>query len=803
MNLKIQEQTPVFNFEDYKKLVLKDYYTIFLSRETSILGRREVLSGKGKFGIFGDGKELPQIAMNHFIENGDFRSGYYRDQTLLMAQGYLTPEDHFAALYAHPDIKYEPMSAGRQMVGHFSNKLIDENGNWLDQTKQINHISDVSSIGAQMPRLVGLAQASKIYRKLDIRGSEKFSKNGNEIAWGTIGNAGTSEGIFFEAINAIGVLQIPIVMSVWDDGYGISVKNEKQTTKQSISDALDGFKKEEDLSGIEILTVKGWDYSELIKTYSYASKLARENHVPVLVHVTELTQPLGHSTSGSHERYKSKERLDWERENDCNKKMREWILSNGFSVEKDLIEIENSIKNKVKQARKSAWKNYQRPIIEFRDELNVFLEDFILKTNNEVELKIIHKDINEKTELFYHDVINSARKTRKILIQNGIGDIENFKGWINKSKDLLQKKFSSHLYSEGLNAVYKVKKVPAEYSEDAKMVDGRIILRDNFEKLLEKEDRLIIFGQDSGKIGGVNQGLEGLQKKYGEIRVSDSGIREATIIGQGIGMALRGLKPIAEIQYLDYMLYCLQILSDDLATFSYRTKGRQISPLIIRTRGHRLEGIWHSGSPMAGMIHLLRGIHILVPRNMTQAAGFYNTLLQANQPAIIIECLNGYRIKEKMPTNLGEFSIPVGEIEVLKSGIDITLISYGSTLRIVQKVAVDLEKYEISAEVIDIQTLLPFDIKCEIRQSIIKTSRLVIIDEDMPGGGSAYILQQLMDNQNIYQYLDTQPKLISAKPHRPAYGEDGDYFSKPSADDIFEEVYEIMHETNPSKYPKL
>jgi 2-oxoisovalerate dehydrogenase E1 component len=803
MNLKIQEQTSVLNFEDYKKLVLKDYYTIFLSRETSILGRREVLSGKGKFGIFGDGKELPQIAMNHFIENGDFRSGYYRDQTLLMAQGYLTPEDHFAALYAHPDIKHEPMSAGRQMVGHFSNKLIDENGNWLDQTKQINHISDVSSIGAQMPRLVGLAQASKIYRKLDIRGSEKFSKNGNEIAWGTIGNAGTSEGIFFEAINAIGVLQIPIVMSVWDDGYGISVKNEKQTTKQSISDALDGFKKEEDTSGIEILTVKGWDYSELIKTYSYASKLARENHVPVLVHVTELTQPLGHSTSGSHERYKSKERLEWERENDCNKKMRDWILSNGFSVEKDLIEIENSIKNKVKEARKTAWENYQKPIIKLREELNVFLEDFILQTNNEVELKILHKDINEKTELFYHDVINSARKTRKILIRNGFRDIKNFKAWIKNSKDLLQIKFSSHLYSEGLNAVYRVKKVPAEYSQDAKMVDGRIILRDNFEKLLEKEDRLIIFGQDSGKIGGVNQGLEGLQKKYGEIRVSDSGIRETTIIGQGIGMALRGLKPIAEIQYLDYILYCLQILSDDLATFSYRTKGRQISPLIIRTRGHRLEGIWHSGSPMAGMIHLLRGIHILVPRNMTQAAGFYNTLLQANQPAIIIECLNGYRIKEKMPSNLGEFSLPVGEIEILKPGIDITLISYGSTLRIVQKVAVDLEKYEISAEVIDIQTLLPFDIKCEIKKSIEKTSRLVIIDEDMPGGGSAYILQQLMDNQNIYQYLDTQPKLISAKPHRPAYGEDGDYFSKPSADDIYEEVYEIMHETNPSKFPKL
>ncbi len=803
MNLKIQEQKSVFSFEDYKKVVLEDYYTIFLSRETSILGRREVLSGKGKFGIFGDGKELPQIAMNHFFENGDFRSGYYRDQTLLMAQGYLTPEDHFAALYAHPDIKHEPMSAGRQMVGHFSNKLIDENGNWLDQTKQRNHISDVSSIGAQMPRLVGLAQASKIYRKLDIKGSEKFSKNGNEIAWGTIGNAGTSEGIFFEAINAIGVLQIPVVMSIWDDGYGISVKNEHQTTKQSISDALDGFKIQEGLNGLEIFTVKGWDYSALIKTYSYASKLARENHVPVLVHVTELTQPLGHSTSGSHERYKSKERLEWEKENDCNKKMREWILSNGFSNEKDLIEIENSIKNQVKEARKSAWKNYQKPIIELREELNVFLEDFMITTNNDVALKILHKDINEKTEIFYHDVIKSARKTRKTLMRNGFNNIENFKGWINKSKHLLQKKFSSHLYSEGLNAADKVKKVPAEYSEDSQMVDGRIILRDNFEKLLEKDDRLIIFGQDSGKIGGVNQGLEGLQKKYGEIRVSDSGIREATIIGQGIGMALRGLRPIAEIQYLDYILYCLQILSDDLATFSYRTSGRQISPLIIRTRGHRLEGIWHSGSPMAGMIHLLRGVHVLVPRNMTQAAGFYNTLLQANQPAIIIECLNGYRIKEKMPTNLGDFSLTIGEIEVLKLGIDITLISYGSTLRIVQKVASDLERYQISAEVVDIQTLLPFDIKCEIKQSIAKTNKLVIIDEDMPGGASAYILQQLMDIQNIYPYLDTQPKLISAKPHRPAYGEDGDYFSKPSEDDIFEEVYGIMHETDPTKYPKL
>ena len=483
--------------------------------------------------------------------------------------------------------------------------------------------------------------------------------------------------------------------------------------------------------------------------------------------------------------------------------MREWILSNGFCNEKYLIEIESEIKNEVKLARRSAWNNYQKPIIGLKKELNVFLEDFMLKTNNDVALKLLHKELNEKTELFYHEVIGAARKTRKILMNNSFTDVEDFKAWINKSKELLQEKFSSHLYSGGINSVDKVKSVDAEYSQDPKMVDGRIILRENFDKLLDKEDRLIIFGQDSGKIGGVNQGLEGLQNKYGEIRVSDSGIREATIIGQGIGMALRGLKPIAEIQYLDYILYCLQILSDDLATLSYRTKGRQISPLIIRTRGHRLEGIWHSGSPMAAMIHLLRGIHILVPRNMTQAAGFYNTLIQANQPAVVIESLNGYRIKEKMPSNLGEFSLPIGEIEVLRSGSDITLISYGSTLRIVRQVAKDLEKYEISAEVIDIQTLLPFDVKCEIKQSVAKTNRIVIIDEDMPGGASAYILQQLLDHQNIYHYLDTQPKLISAKPHRPAYAEDGDYFSKPSADDIFEEIYEIMHETNPARYRKL
>ena len=803
MNRDIQEQKNTLSFEDYKKQILEDYRLIVISRETSKLGRREVLSGKGTFGIFGDGKELPQIVLNRFFQAGDFRSGYYRDQTLMMAQGNLTPKQLFSAIYAHPDIKNEPMSAGRQMVGHFSNQLIDEDGNWLDQLKSKNHVADVSSTGAQMPRLIGLAQASKIYRNLDIKHSQRFSNQGNEIAWGTIGNASTSEGLFFEAINTAGVLQIPMVMSVWDDGYGISVENKQQTTKESISKALEGFGREEDIDGIEILTVKGWDYPALIKTYSYASKLAREKHIPILVHVTELTQPLGHSTSGSHERYKSKERLSWEKEYDCNHKMKEWIVSNGISNHENLDEIESVIKREVREAKKEAWKEYQQPILEQRFRLNKFLEVLMPESNNDVELKILHKSLNDKTELFYHDVISTARKTFHLLVKNQVKNTDGFKNWLDDTKAKLQEKYSSHLYSEGVNATESVKLTPPQYQLDAPVVDGRIILRDNFDHLLENEDRLIIFGEDSGKIGGVNQGLEGLQNKYGKIRVADTGIREATIIGQGIGMAIRGLKPIAEIQYLDYVLYCIQILSDDLATLSYRTKGRQLAPLIIRTRGHRLEGIWHSGSPMAGLINLIRGIQLLVPRNMTQAAGFYNTLLRANQPAIVVESLNGYRIKEKLPSNLGEYCLPIGEIEVLKSGNDITLVSYGSTLRIVQQVAMKLEGYGIDAEVIDIQTLIPFDISKQLSNSIAKTNRLLIIDEDMPGGASAYILQQLLEEQNIYPLLDSQPKLLTAKEHRPPYAEDGDYFSKPSADDIFECVFEIMHESNPNKYPKL
>ena len=802
MKIDSQESNTTLSFEDYKKQVLKDYEVIFTSRQASILGRREVLSGKGTFGIFGDGKELPQIVLNRFFQPGDFRSGYYRDQTLMFAQGYLTPKKLFAAIYAHPDIENEPMSAGRQMVGHFSNTLVDEDGNWLNQSKTKNHVSDISSTGGQMPRLIGLAQASKIYRNLKIKNAKKFSNNGNEIAWGTIGNASTSEGLFFEAINTAGVLQIPMVMSIWDDGYGISVDNKQQTTKESISKALAGFAREND-QGIEILTVKGWDYSGLIKTYAHASKIARENHIPVIVHVSELTQPLGHSTSGSHERYKSKERLQWEKEYDCNLKMREWILSNGIADNQMLQELESGIKSKIKEAKNQAWKDYQKPILSQRDQLNEFMQDFLTRSNNDVELKILHKNLNEKTELFFHDIVSTARKTLPILVRIGLKNSGSFKNWLEDLKNSLQKKYSSHLFSEGVNGTDHVELIPPKYQNDAPLVDGRIILRDNFDQLLKKEDRLIIFGEDSGKIGGVNLGLEGLQDKYGATRVADAGIREATIIGQGIGMAIRGLKPIAEIQYLDYILYCIHILSDDLATLSYRSKGRQLAPLIVRTRGHRLEGIWHSGSPMAGLIHLIRGIQLLVPRNMTQAAGFYNTLLKANQPAIIIESLNGYRIKEKLPSNLGEYCLPIGKIEVLKEGTDITIVSYGSTLRIVHEVALKLEGYDISAEIIDIQTLIPFDKEKEIRQSVSKTNRLLIVDEDMPGGASAYILQQLLEEQKIYPLLDSEPKLLSAKEHRPAYAEDGDYFSKPSAEDIFECIYEIMHENEPNKFPRL
>ena len=787
------------SLKKFKEKVINDFRTVSLSREVSVQGRREVLLGKGKFGIFGDGKELPQVVMSHFFKDGDYRSGYYRDQTLLMSQNLLSAREIFAAVYGHPDKLYEKMSGGRQMAGHFLTNTIDENNNWIDQTSQKNHISDISPTASQMSRLVGLGLASKIYRNNSISGSEKFSKNGNEIVWGTIGNASTSQGIFFEAVNACGVLQIPTIISVWDDEYGISVHNKDHTTKESISKALAGFKITPDLPGIEILEVKGWDYQSLMKTYSYAEKIAREHHIPVIIHVTELTQPLGHSTSGSHERYKSEERLKWEDDNDCIKKFEDWILKNKISTKKKIQSIKEEISLYVKDEKKLAWDHYQRPIKDSKKDL--------IQTINNLERPL---DINEMNEMFsnlddsnFSELIEICRRLIYKLDSSDLNDRNSLINWKNKYMDILTNKYSTDLYSISIDSVSSIPKVLPIYSDEEKFVDGRIIIRDNFDKLLENNSKIFIFGEDVGKIGDVNQGLEGLQKKHGKNRVFDTSIRESTIVGQGIGMSMRGLRPIAEIQYLDYILYALQILSDDLGTLTYRTHGGQKAPLIVRTRGHRLEGIWHSGSPLGGMISFLRGVFILTPRNMTKAAGFYNTLLDIDQPAVVIEPLNGYRTKEQLPSNYGQFKTPIGEIEILKEGTDITLVSYGSTFNIVINVAEEIKKYGISCEVIDVQSLIPFDIKKEISKSVIKTNRLLIIDEDLPGGCSSYILQELLEKQDIYKYLDSKPSLLTAKDHRPPYGSDGDYASKPSFEDIFEKIYLIMRESDPEKYKEL
>tara|TARA_B110000444_G_scaffold56552_1_gene52743 strand:+ start:2982 stop:5393 length:2412 start_codon:yes stop_codon:yes gene_type:complete len=801
MNIQTQKEDLKISFETFKNQVLDDYKLAVLSRECSYLGRREVFSGKGKFGIFGDGKELPQLALNHYFKNGDFRSGYYRDQTLLFAQGLLTVENVFAALYADLDLEREPMSGGRQMGGHFVTSSRDVDGNWKNLLDQKNHSGDVSPTGSQMPRLLGLAQASKIYRNHKTHNDKLFSNKGNEIAWGTIGNASTSEGMFFETLNAAGVLQVPMIISVWDDDYGISVSNKDQTVKESISEALKGFQRTEDAPGFEIIQVKGWDYLALIEAYAFASKIAREEHVPVLVHVIELTQPLGHSTSGSHERYKSKKRLAWEKEYDCNDKMRSWIIKEGFASEEVLFQIEKEAKKKVRNARRSAWENYITPILNEKENLLKYYEVLKKTTHNDTQIQVIFSKLEEVLDLGYKDIISAGRQIKQVLTKYPDQDTSVFNSWLNQLTRNISKKISSNLYTASKEDLISFKPIAPIYMEGSKPVDGRIIIRDNFEALLKKVDNLLIFGEDVGKIGDVNQGLEGLQNKFGELRVADTGIRETSIIGQGIGMALRGLRPIAEIQYLDYILYCIQILSDDLASMNYRTVGQQIAPLIIRTRGHRLEGIWHSGSPMGGMIHLLRGMHILVPRNMVQAAGFYNTLMQIEQPAIVIECLNGYRLKEQSPSNLGEFTLLLGKIEVLTKGNDLTVLSYGSTLRIVEDAAKRLHQIGISLEVIDVQSLIPFDLKEEIRSSVAKTNRLLIVDEDVPGGASSYILQQVIEKQAVFSLLDSAPKLLSAKAHRPAYGGDGDYFSKPSEDDVFEAVYEMMHEVNPTDFP--
>nr|WP_317630626.1 thiamine pyrophosphate-dependent enzyme [uncultured Flavobacterium sp.] len=791
----------VLSFEDFKTEVLRDYKIARVSRECSLLGRREVLTGKAKFGIFGDGKEVPQLALAKAFQNGDFRSGYYRDQTFMMAIGALTPQQFFAGLYGHVDIENEPMSAGRQMGGHFATHSLDDQGNWKNLTQQKNSSSDISPTAGQMPRLLGLAQASKIFRNVPGINAENFSVNGNEVAWGTIGNASTSEGLFFETINAAGVLQVPMVMSVWDDEYGISVHARHQTTKENISEILKGFQREEGTNGYEILRVKGWDYPSLVETYQKASEIARKKHIPVLIHVNQLTQPQGHSTSGSHERYKSVDRLTWEAEFDCLNQMRKWILENNIATEELLLEVDTEAKKNVLEAKKLAWDAYLNPIKDERTTLIQVLNNIASQNIQTEYINTISTELAGIKEPIRKDILVAARKVlRKVVNTSAKATLST---WITDYSAKIQPLYSANLHSSSEKNIANSKNIEATYNESAELVDARLIIRDNFDAIFAKYPEALIFGEDSGNIGDVNQGLEGLQEKYGELRISDAGIREATILGQGIGMALRGLRPIAEIQYLDYLLYAIQIMSDDLATTQYRTNGKQKAPLIVRTRGHRLEGVWHSGSPMGMIINAIRGMHVLVPRNMTKAAGFYNTLLASDEPALVVECLNGYRLKEKMPTNLGEFTTPIGEIEVLKQGEDITLVSYGSTLRMVEQVAQELLEVGIDAEVIDVQSLLPFDINQDIVKSVAKTNRLLVIDEDVPGGASAYILQEILEKQNAYQHLDSKPETLAAKEHRPAYGTDGDYFSKPSNEDIFEKVYAIMHEANPSKYPSL
>jgi len=803
------------SFSDFKKEVLQDYKIAKISRECSLLGRREVLTGKAKFGIFGDGKEVPQLAMAKAFQKGDFRSGYYRDQTFMMAIGELSAQQFFAGLYAHTDIEADPMSAGRQMGGHFATHSLQEDGSWKNLTQQYNSSSDISPTAGQMPRLLGLAQASKVYRnEKSVAHKTNFSNKGNEVAWGTIGNASTSEGLFFETINAAGVLQVPMVMNVWDDEYGISVHAKHQTTKESISEILKGFQRDEKNKGYELFVVNGWDYVQLMDVYQKASKIAREEHVPVLIHVKELTQPQGHSTSGSHERYKDQDRLKWEKDHDCLTKMREWILDFELETEtgetlrfvegeEELIILEKEAKKEVTNAKRNAWNAFLNEIKSELLEVSDILKRVAAKSVNENFINKYINDLNAITEPTRKDVLSVARKCLWYIRDEDIAAKIELQNFIKDALTQAHDKYSSHLLSETEASALKVLEEAPTYAQEQNLVDARIVMRDNFDAILTKHKDVLIFGEDAGFIGDVNQGLEGLQEKFGDIRISDTGIREATILGQGIGLAMRGLRPIAEIQYLDYLLYALQIMSDDLATLRYRTYGKQKAPLIIRTRGHRLEGIWHAGSPMGAIINSLRGIHVLVPRNMTKAAGFYNTLLEGDDPALVIECLNGYRLKEELPTNLGDFKTKIGVVETIKEGKDITVVSYGSTLRIVEDAAKDLAQVGIDIEIIDTQSLLPFDLNHDCVKSLAKTNKLLVVDEDVPGGASAYILQEILETQNGYPYLDSKPATLSAKAHRPAYGTDGDYFSKPSSEDIFEKIYAIMHEFNPNKFKSL
>ncbi|WP_266368709.1 alpha-ketoacid dehydrogenase subunit alpha/beta [Tellurirhabdus rosea] len=787
-----------------REKILRDYRLASESRQASLLGRREVMGGRAKFGIFGDGKELPQLAAATAFRRGDFRSGYYRDQTFVAATGQLTWTEFFAQLYAHTDVEADPHSAGRQMNGHYATRWLDEAGQWRTQTEFYNSVSDIAPTAGQLPRALGLAYASKLYRQNpDLHTRMQFSRQGNEIVFGTIGDASTSQGMFWETMNAAGVLQVPLLMSVWDDGYGISVPIEYQTTKASISKALAGFQRDEKDKGFEILTVMAWDYTALIETYQKAARICREEHVPVLVHVQQVTQPQGHSTSGSHERYKSKDRLTWEKEHDCNRQFRLWILENGYATPDELDRIEREAAQVVKQAKQDAWGAYVASMKGDFDEAMTLLQQAIESSANAGAIAALREQLRQTHTPLRRDAVAAVRKALRHLRGENSPARQGLLAWVERNKLENEDRFSSHLYSPYASSPMNVAAVPAEYGAESPVVDAYQLMQRYFDSLFSRDARVLAMGEDVGQIGDVNQGFAGLQDKFGKLRITDTGIRETTIVGQGIGLAMRGLRPIVEIQYFDYIFYALATLTDDLATLRYRTKSGQIAPVIVRTRGHRLEGIWHSGSPMGAMLNSLRGLHVLVPRNMTQAAGFYNTLMQGDDPALVIEPLNGYRLKERLPENLDTMCVPLGVPQILREGTDVTIVTYGSMCRVVLEAAEQLQSFGISIEVIDVQSLLPFDIHHSIIESVKKTNRVLFADEDFPGGASAYMMQKVVEEQNAYRWLDSAPRTLTAQAHRPAYGSDGDYFSKPGAEDVFDAVYEMMREAEPARFPEL
>jgi len=797
--------------QDYlpaKQEILKDYRIAWESRHASIIGRREVLTGKAKFGIFGDGKEVPQLAMARAFREGDWRSGYYRDQTFMLAAGMMTLEEFFAQLYGDTDHNASPGSGGRMMNNHFATQSLDSNGEWKYLTRQKNTSADISPTAGQMPRMVGLALASKLFRNnRELHEFTKFSNKGNEIVFGTIGDASTSEGHFFESLNAIGVLKVPAVIAIWDDGWGISVPVEHQTTKGSISEILKGFELDDNNNGFRIYRVKGWNYPELIRIFIESASLTRKDHIPAIIHVTELTQPQGHSTSGSHERYKTPEQLAWEKQHDCLLQMREWLLEQHLATFDELDRIEAEALQRAREARKNAWSNYMKPILKMRDEFIAMVDVTTCNCAKTAKIEEIKHKLSRIEEPIRKDIYSSAKRILRLICDSCSNPLNSLKinvtRWLNAAMEDSRQRYNSFLHSQSACAALKIEEIKPLFSQNSKMVPGREILRDNFDCIMQKYKEVVIFGEDVGKIGGVNQTYEGLQEKYGELRIFDTGIREATIIGQGVGLAMRGFRPIAEIQYFDYLLYGLQVLSDDLATLQYRSVGRQKAPMIVTTRGHRLEGIWHAGSPLSMVINSIRGVYVLVPRNMTQAAGFYNTMLASDEPALIIEPLNGYRLRERKPDNLGEFRVPVGKTETLLEGNDVTLVTYGSCVRIAQEAAEQLSDFRISVELIDVQSLLPFDLDHSITKSLMKTNKIVFFDEDVPGGATAYMMQKVLEEQGGFRYLDAEPRTVTSKPHRAAYSTDGDYFSNPNAEDVFDAVYNLMHEYNPTRYPKI